>query len=59
MKIFKFSEDIEISPAIYEFWYKMLMRCHDEGVFYLLPPFIDFYYEDDEEDEVELENPNK
>ena len=56
MKVFKFSDDIEISPAIYEFWYQMLKRCYENDSFYLLPPFIEYF--DDINDEIELEDSN-
>lgn len=52
MKIFKFSEDVELTPTMYEFWYKVLINCKENKEFYLLPPFIDLL-DDDNNDEIE------
>lgn len=54
MKIFKFSEDVELTPTMYEFWYKVLINCKENKEFYLLPPFIDYLADIIEDDDIEL-----
>lgn len=56
MPIFKFTDDIELTPMILAFWRKALKVNKEQDGFYLLPPFIDYLTDVVDEEDVELEN---
>lgn len=53
--VFKFTEDVELTPMILGFWHDALKRNKEQDGFYLLPPFIDYVTDVIEDDNIELE----
>lgn len=52
--VFKFTEDIELTPMILAFWRDALKMNKEQDGFYLLPPFIDYLTDIVEDDDIEL-----